>query len=158
MPRPRQNLIFCSEHFGREALCVFEANNWFSSRKVQNGANRAKMVKNILYWSFETILDTLRPLWDTLASLSCLAIFGPKRAFCDPPCTFFLYLFPGQLLAPSLGLEAHFMSRRPLCSVRHRTSRHPSYVQGIPKKKSTIKFPPLLLFLLCHVFLLYSEH
>ena len=30
-------------------------------------------------------------------------------------------------------------------------------LQGVPKK-STIKFPPLLLFLLRHVFLLYSEH
>ena len=40
----------------------------------------------------------------------------------------FLYLFPGQFLVLSSGLGAHVMSRRPLRSVRHKTSRPPSHV------------------------------
>ena len=73
--------FYAPKHICQVALRVFEAKNWFSSAKVQTGANRPKMVPN---GQKHVILI----IWDhfgALASLPCLAIFGPKRAFLDPP-------------------------------------------------------------------------
>ena len=69
----KQNLIFCSEHFGHEALCAFEAKNRTSYEKVRNNANRRKMVPNGQNHVILIILDPLRPLWD----VGKPAVFGP---------------------------------------------------------------------------------
>ena len=73
---------------------MFEAKNWFSSGKVQIGANRPKMVKNMLYWSFATILDSPRPLWDIGKPAMFGHFWSQKGLFGSPRAHLFFTFIP----------------------------------------------------------------
>ena len=84
----RQNLIFCLKNtkcflakviWGKKSSLVW--NDLKESKWAQNGVKWSKTCYNDNFGSFWTLLDH----FGTSASLPCLAIFGPKRAFLDPP-------------------------------------------------------------------------
>ena len=84
----RQNLIFCLKNtkcflakviWGKKSSLVW--NDLKESKWAKNGVKWSKTCYNDHFGSFWTLLDH----FGTSASLPCLAIFGPKRAFLDPP-------------------------------------------------------------------------
>ena len=84
----RQNLIFCL----KTEKCFLVEVIWSKkSSFVWNDPNESKWVQNGPKWSKICYIDHFGSFWTlvdhfgTSATLPCLVIFGPKRAFLDPP-------------------------------------------------------------------------
>ena len=84
----RQNLIFCL----KTEKCFLAEVIWSkNSSFVWNDPKESKWVQNGPKWSKICYIDHFGSFWTlvdhfgTSATVPCLVIFGPKRAFLDPP-------------------------------------------------------------------------
>ena len=84
----RQNLIFCL----KTEKCFLAKVSWSKkSSFVRNHPTESKWAQNDPKWSKICYIDHFGSFWTlvdhfgTSATLPCLVIFGPKRAFLDPP-------------------------------------------------------------------------
>ena len=74
--------FYAPKHICQVALRVFEAKNWFSSAKVQTGANRPKMVPNGQKTCY---IDHLGPFWG-IGKSAMFGHFWSQKGLFGPPC------------------------------------------------------------------------
>ena len=84
----RQNLIFCSKSLRPRSTFLFWGKK---SSFVWNDPKESKWAQNDPKWPKICYIDHFGSFWTlvdhfgTSATLPCSVIFGPKRAFLDPP-------------------------------------------------------------------------
>ena len=76
------------------------------------------------------IKDTLQGLVVLVGLVGLAVLVGLVGLVCLVGLVFFV-IISWSALGAFVRVRAHIMARRPLCSVRHRTSRPPSYVLHI---------------------------
>ena len=106
--------------FGGPILIWMDFNTWKRERARDIGTdwNRKSQTRKMIVFRLER-------------SCRIYDIFGRHNSYFDGFQCFFFIFIPWSALGAFVRVKAHVMVRRPLGSVRHRTSRPPSYVLHI---------------------------